>query len=203
MNGKSMLATPAYGKFSGCYVVGLMGSIGVYNAWLPHYGQADIYVARNALVNTFMAQTDFETLIMVDSDIGFTRQNLIDLIAAPHDFVSGMYPTKGTAPEWMFRELNGEKPIIASIPEVGLREVKWLATGFLKINRCVFQALIDSGQVAGYGQGKCHQFFQGVVADDFLLSEDYSFSELVRRTGKFKAYVDCGIALEHEGSRIR
>lgn len=203
MSAKVMLATPAYSKFSGCYVVGLMGSIGIFNAWLPHYGQADIYVARNALVNTFMAQTDFETLIMVDSDIGFSRDNLQQLIESKGDFVSGLYPTKGSAPEWMFRELNGEKPIPATVPESGLREVKWLATGFLKINRCVFEALIKSGQVAEYGQGKCHQFFQGVVADDFLLLEDYSFSELVRRTGKFKAYVDCGIALEHEGSRIR
>lgn len=202
MTPRVMLATPAYGKFSGCYTVGLMGSIGLYNAWLPHYGQADIYVARNALANTFMAQTDFETLLMVDSDIGFSRDDLQMLIESDADFVSGMYPTKGTAGEWMFRELNGEKPNTATIPLTGLRKVKWLATGFLKINRCVFQALIDSKQCASYGGGKCHQFFQGVIADDFLLSEDYSFAELVRRAG-VEAFINCGISLEHEGSKLR
>lgn len=197
-----MLATPAYKGFEGQYTVGLMGAIGLYNAWLPHYDQADIYVARNALANTFMAQTDFETLIMVDSDIGFSRDDLQMLIDSKADFVSGMYPTKGTEGEWLFRELNGEKPNAPTIPLSGLRHVKWVATGFLKINRCVFQALIDSKQCAPYGGGKCHQYFQGVIADDYLLSEDYSFAELVRRAG-IDAFVNCGISLQHGRSKLR
>lgn len=197
-----MLATPAYAKFSGQYVVGLMGSIGVYKGWLPHYGQADIYVCRNALVNTFMAQPQFDTLVMVDSDIGFTKENLQDLIASPAPFVSGLYPTRGTNPEWLFRELSGEKPKPEDIPERGLREVKWIATGFVKIARSALETLIESKQIAPYGGGRCHQFFQGVISDDYLLSEDYSFAELMRRAG-VKSYVNCAISLEHEGSKLR
>lgn len=197
-----MLATPAYAKFSGCYVVGLMASIGVYKAWLPHYGQADIYVCRNALVNTFMSQSDFDTLVMVDSDIGFTKENLQDLIASPHSFVSGLYPTKGTNPEWLFRELSGDKPKLEDIPDRGMREVKWIATGFVKIHRSALQTLIDSEQCPTYGGGRCHQFFQGVIADDHLLSEDYSFAEMMRRAG-VKSYVNCAVSLEHEGSKLR
>jgi hypothetical protein len=198
---KTMLATPAYAGFKGCYNVGLMGSQGAFDAWLPGYGQADIYVVRNSILNTFLNQSDFDTLIFVDSDIGFTRENLQALIATPERFVSGLYPTKGTNPEWVFKELGGGTPE-RELPLTGLREVQWIPTGFLKVHRDVLDAVIKSGQVASYGKGKCWQFVNGVIHNDYLLSEDYSFAEIVRRAG-IKAYVNLGISLEHDGTRLR
>src|SRR5580658_6593899 len=196
-----MLATPAYGGFKGCYNVGLMGSQGAFNAWLPGHGQADIYVIRNSLLNVFWNQPEFDVFLFVDSDIGFTRENLQDLIESPEHFVSGLYPTKGTNPEWLFREIGGGKPPM-DLPTEGLREVQWCPTGFLKVHRDVLEAVDASGQVASYGRGKCRQWINGVIYDDHLLSEDYSFAEVVRRAG-IKQYVHCGISLEHDGTRLR
>jgi len=83
-----------------------MQATGLHGGWLPLAGQSDIYVARNVLVNEFLSR-DFDTLVCIDSDIGFTRQDLQNLIDTEEPFVSGLYTDKCQPPMPFCRDNNG------------------------------------------------------------------------------------------------
>lgn len=198
---KTVIATPTRGAFTAGYNIGFMSCNGLYHAWMPLTGQSDIYVARNVLANAFV-QREFDSMIFIDSDIGFSRQNLIDLIESPQPLVAGFYGSKSADVEPLFRDLDGSAPKLSDIPPTGLREVKYLACGFMKIDRSVFLDIQKAGIVPSYGKGQFHQYFNGRVADDTLLSEDYSFCLTAADVG-VKAYINCGICVEHDGRKLR
>jgi hypothetical protein len=205
----TMIATPMRSRSAWAdYVVGLMNSNGLHAGWMPMFGQSDVYVARNTLINQWYKTTQHENLVFIDSDIGFTRENLQDLIATPGDLVSGLYPGKGDEPEWVFRDEDMEIVPFNQVPKRGMLvsaapgKGLLLGCGFLKITRHCLDAMILKGNVTPYGfvDGKNpnHQFFRGIVHRNNLLSEDYSFSVLAIEAG-IQPAINCGIRLTHEG----
>jgi hypothetical protein len=80
-------------------------------------------------------------------------------------------------------------------------KARFVPGGFLKIDRCVFNAIIAKGIVPVYGDGKFHHFYNGRIALDNLLSEDYSFCEVVREAG-FQPWINCGVRLSHDGRTL-
>jgi hypothetical protein len=198
---KVLLATPIRGNQTvTLYTAGVIQATGLHGGWLPLAGQSDIYVARNVLVNEFLNR-DFDTLICVDSDIGFTRDDLKNLIDTEEPFVSGLYTDKCQPPMPFCRDNNGMNVPLEDIPKQGLLKARFVPGGFVKIERIVLQTLIDKKMVAPYGGGKFHQFFFGRIVLDNLLSEDYSFSDLVWSAG-IQPWINCGIRLNHDGRTL-
>lgn len=196
---KVMLATPIRGnQVVTLYAAGLLQSNGLHGGWLPMAGQSDIYVARNVLANTFMENPAFDTLVMIDSDIGFTRDDLKNLIDSQEDVVSGLYTDKCQPPKPFCRDEHGNDVLPADIPPQGMLKAKFVPGGFLKVERHVFQAIIDQKIVPAYGEGKLHHFYNGRIEMDCLLSEDYGFCTIVRQAG-FQPWINCGVRLNHDG----
>lgn len=194
-----MIATPLRGRSVNFeYVVAMLQSAGAYRSWMPLSGQGDIYVARNTLANAFMRQSDAAHLMFIDGDIGWSRQNLLDIIATPHPVVSGLYPGHGP-PEWICRDEFGDKIPVERMPKSGLLKSKLVGCGFLKISRFVFEDMIEMKLAAPYGGN--HQFFKGDIEGDFLLSEDYSFSKMCRQAG-YQPMLNCDIRLMHDGKTL-
>jgi hypothetical protein len=199
---KVLLATPIRGNQTvTLYTAGVIQATGLHGGWLPLAGQSDIYVARNVLANEFLRRTDFDTLVCVDSDIGFTRDDLKNLIDTEEPFVSGLYTDKCQPPMPFCRDNNGMNVPLEDIPKQGLLKARFVPGGFVKIERVVLQTLIDKQMVASYGGGKYHQFFFGRIVMDNLLSEDYSFSDLVWSAG-IQPWINCGIRLNHDGRTL-
>src|ERR1700675_2094830 len=177
---KVLITTPIRGNTCiTLYTAGLLQSSGLHGGWLPMAGQSDIYVARNVLANEFMNRKEFDTMICIDSDIGFTRQNLQDLIETPEPFVSGLYTDKCQPPMPFCRDMDAKSVPISEIPVQGMLKARFVPGGFLKIERSVFETIIAKGLVTSYGGGKFYHFYNGRICLDNLLSEDYSFSDLV------------------------
>ena len=200
---KVLIVTPCRdGKFHATYTAGFLQSNGLHGGWLPMAGQSDIYVARNTLANSFLQQPKFETLVWIDSDIGFTRNDLKQLLDSDQPVVSGLYTDKCQPPRPFCRSNQGEPIPDEEIPAVGMIETSFLPGGFLKVERRVYQTIIDKGLVPEYGGVNglptFWQFYNGRIFNRNLLSEDYSFSTLIREAG-FQAYIDCGIRLNHDG----
>ncbi len=196
---KVLLATPIRGNSTiTLYTAGLLQSAGLHGGWLPMAGQSDIYVARNVLANEFLQRPEFNTVIFIDSDIGFTRQNLHDLIHSDEAVVSGLYTDKCQPPMPFCRGEDGQTVPLEEIPKEGMLKARFVPGGFLKVEREVFQTIIAKGIVPIYGGGKFHHFYNGRIALDNLLSEDYSFCEVVREAG-FQPWINCGIRLSHDG----
>jgi hypothetical protein len=199
---KTLLATPIRGnQTQTLYTAGIMQSAGLYGGWLPLAGQSDIYVARNVLVNEFYNRKEFDTLVWVDSDIGFTRKDLQTLIDTVEPVVSGLYTDKCQPPMPFCRGNDGMSIPLDEIPKDGMIPARFYPGGFLKIEREVLQTIIDQNLVQTYGKGKFHHFYNGRIALDNLLSEDYSFCELAREAG-FQGWIHCGIRLSHDGRTL-
>lgn len=196
---KVMIATPMRGGVVQTqYCVGLMHCSGLYGAWVPLRGQSDIYVARNTLANAFMMDDRFEALIFIDSDIGFTREDFKRLVDSTEPLVSGLYTDRQQPPQPFCRDADGELVKLQDIPPQGMVQSKFLPGGFLKIERKVFEAIVSQELVPSYHHGKEHQFYNGRIWQEKLLSEDYSFSLLAAEAG-YTPWIDCGIRLEHDG----
>lgn len=196
---KVLIATPMRGNSTvTLYTVGMTQSTGLHGGWLPMAGQSDIYVARNVLANEFLDRKDYDTLIQIDSDIGFTRQDLQNLIDSDEPVVSGLYTDKCQPPMPFCRGEHGETIPVADIPIEGMVKAMFVPGGFLKVERRVFEAIVEQKLVPSYGEGKLHQFYAGRIELDSLLSEDYGFCTIVRQAG-FQPWINCGIRLNHDG----
>lgn len=199
---KILVVTPIRGNQTiTLYTAGLMQSTGLHGGWLPLAGQSDIYVARNVLANEFVARKEFNTLVCIDSDIGFTRTDLQNLIDTDEPFVSGLYTDKCQPPMPFCRDNNGMQVPLDEIPREGMLKARFMPGGFLKIDRIVFETIIEKNLVASYGGGKFRHYYNGRIVLDNLLSEDYSFCELVREAG-FQGWINCGIRLSHDGRTL-
>jgi glycosyltransferase involved in cell wall biosynthesis len=196
---KVLIATPIRGNQTvTLYTAGLLQSAGLHGGWLPMAGQSDIYVARNVLINEFLARKNFDTLVFIDSDIGFTREQLKALIDTDEPFVSGLYTDKCQPPMPFCRDNMGRQLTLDEIPKEGMLEARFVPGGFLKIDRSVPEKMIATGKIATYGMGRFHHFYFGRIVFDNLLSEDYSFSDLVYNMG-ITPWINCGIRLNHDG----
>ena len=197
-----LIATPIRGNQTvTLYTAGLMNSNGLHGGWLPMAGQSDIYVARNVLANEFLKRKDYDTMISIDSDIGFTRQQLQDLIDSDEAVVSGLYTDKCQPPMPFCRDEKGATVPLAEIPSVGMIKAMFVPGGFLKVEKKVFEAIVDQKLVETYGNGEMHHFYNGRIEMDNLLSEDYGFCTVVRQAG-FQPWINCGIRLNHDGRTL-
>lgn len=199
---KVLIGTPIRGNQTvTLYTAGVLQSTGLHGGWLPLAGQSDIYVARNVLANEFLKRKEFDTLVWIDSDIGFTRTDLQNLIDTEESFVSGLYTDKCQPPMPFCRGENGITVPLEDIPKQGLLKARFVPGGFLKVERSVLETLIEKKAVATYGGGQMHHFYNGRIVMDNLLSEDYSFSDLVWSAG-IQPWINCGIRLNHDGRTL-
>lgn len=197
---KVMIATPMRGS-QVQYCVGLMMSGGLYGSWTPLVGQSDIHMARDTLANGFYGNRQFETLLWIDSDIGFTREDVIAILASKEPIVSGLYTTKETPPRPHCLDEDAKPVPLADIPVQGMLRTRFVAGGFLKVERRVLQAIVDKKLVRSCHKGEFHLFYERRIFNDLVMSEDYSFSDLAHEAG-FNSWIDCGIRLDHDGRKF-
>jgi hypothetical protein len=199
---KVLIATPIRGNSTiTLYSAGMLMSTGLHGGWLPLAGQSDIYVARNVLANEFIQRKEFDTLIWIDSDIGFSRADLQNLIDSDEAIVSGLYTDKCQPPMPFCRGEDGQTVPLHEIPSQGMIKARFVPGGFLKVERSAYQAIIDAKICPVYGGGKFHHFYNGRIAFDNLLSEDYSFCEVARDAG-IQPWINCGVRLSHDGRTL-
>jgi len=195
---KALVATPLHsGAADREFVTGLLQAHGLYAGWTCLEGHANICRARDLLAAQFLA-TDCTTLLFIDGDVGFGRQDVERLLASPYPVTGGLYQRKNGSGEWVCHPQPQDAP--ADVAHPSLRRVARVGTGFLRIDRVVLQNMIAGGHVAEYPVGdlRVQQFFPTGVLDGEFLSEDYYFCELAARAG-FGVYVDTRIKLKHVG----
>jgi hypothetical protein len=187
--------------------------------------------ARNRLVAHFLDTQDTD-LLFIDSDISFSTEDALSLIARPEPIIAGVYPRKqldwgriiqaakaGVGPDQLpyygfIPVMNWSQPGDFSLDYP--IEVRHLGTGFLRIQRQVFETMISKlGQAITFDYSGDEPLFQGRTGYDFFPigpdvryplgsgarqyhSEDWGFSELARITG-FKLYAAPWVELVHSG----
>lgn len=198
---KVLLATPLHsGTADREFITGLLQAHGLYAAWTCLEGQANISRARDLLAAQFMA-SDCTTLVFIDGDIGFVREDLRRLLESPFPITGGLYPRKSPTRKWVCVPQPEDLQPLPGHPD--FRRVRRVGTGFLRIDRVALEKMIAGGQVEEYrlNGNRMHHFFPSGLLDGEFLSEDYYFCELATRAG-IGVYVDCQIQLRHVGRLV-
>lgn len=183
-----MICIPTLPGFVLDELPGILGSCyGLHHSYLTEKGNSSIPLARNNMADTFLKHTRFDSMIWIDSDILFTREDLERIQSGPESAVCATYAKKdntGEAATW--------------------------GMGFARIDRCVFETLIEQ-------KAACEVYVPGwdrVMHDFFIcgaainprdpngmriwLNEDTGFWSLVKNAG-IPTRLETGLDLGHVG----
>jgi predicted O-methyltransferase YrrM len=167
-------------------------------------GCSAIDVARNEMLSDAL-HDEAESILFVDSDIGFDPHDALRLLARPEPVVSGVYAKKGRR-ELASIFIDGVKEIIFGPEAAGPYPLKYAATGFLRVRAGVLRRLItDLGMPlcnTHWGRG-VWPFFQPLIVPHgpgkmHYLGEDWAFSHRLQKIG-VTPLADTSIRLWHWG----
>ena len=170
-------------------------------------GISNLAAARNELVADFLA-SDYTDLLWIDDDMGWEPNDVIRLLASDKPVIGGVGAKKRAAADtdlakWCMR-LNPNLPLVQD--EMGAIEVEAVGTGFLKIERGVFEALAAAHpewKRRGHASmpPKVREKYYGfyLFEDTFEeWGEDFRFCREWAALGG-KTYIDPAIKLVHVG----
>ena len=196
---KVFVATPMYGGMAhGLYIKSCldlqttMTRYGIETKFSFLFNESLITRARNYLVDEFL-RTDYTHLLFIDSDIHYSPQDIIALIALDKDIIGGPYPKKSInwanvaetarkhpnleprelenlVGEYVFNVVKGTKQFQVSEP----LQVMEIGTGHMLIKRQVFDKMKEAypmirykpdhvGQANFDGSRYIHAYFDTVI----------------------------------------
>ena len=233
------IATPCYGgQVSEAYMRGILDvTIFLQHHSIPFFlytigNESLITRARNSTVAQFLGSEEFTHLLFIDADIEFTPLEFFSLLSARKEVVGGCYPGKSINWDKVYEHI-GKGCIRAEIEAMSLNymvnyllvetengqalnidnnfvEVSNLATGFLMIERSVFDKLKEArpedkyvNDIAGYNNPQTkdnfYLFFDTMCDENGrYLSEDYAFCTKWRQIGG-QIWMDMFSKLTHTG----
>lgn len=159
--------------------------------------------ARNILAYEFLSG-NFTHLLFIDADIEWKPEDVLKLINHKKELVVGLYANKSyiiVESNNFFKKIQYSSTFFPEnniMDKNKLMEIKHGATGFMLIERCVFEKVIDLAPEFKYSSHTMNDFFPCKVVDGDYLTEDYAFCQMWREKGG-KIWADLSICLNHEG----
>lgn len=179
---KIMICIPYYMEFQACKpgLLELMQNKDHEFVIEPRQG-TQTYRTRNSFMTELKSSRkfqkprgDYDYFMFIDSDIGFTAFDIIQLLSHGKDVVGGPYLTHdndGTYEAGLFSKTKPGRTVHRfKSTETGLKKVDWLASGFVLIKASVFEkveypwfrhSMIESGDLqeeSGEDVGFCLNF---------------------------------------------
>jgi hypothetical protein len=196
---KLFVATPMYGGMAhGLYIKScldlqnVMSKYGIETKFSFLFNESLITRARNYLVDEFL-RTDCTHLLFLDSDIGYTAQDVVALMALDKDVIGGPYPKKAInwkniaeaikknpdieyseleklVGDYVFNVVKGTKSFSVTEP----LQVMEIGTGYMMVKREVFDKMKEAypkihykpdhvGQKNFDGSRYIHAYFDTVI----------------------------------------
>lgn len=159
-------------------------------------GEALLQKARN---NLFCDAYDegVDDIVFLDVDQGFDAQAFFDVLDHPVDVVGVTARMKTDEERYTHRP---EDPLAHRWDEqLGLLEVEYLATGFIKLSRKAMKALYDNSPA--YNDGKERRLICDVqIINGGMISEDIQIGKKLHEAG-IKLYMDINHTCTHFGMK--
>ena len=187
---------------------------GIVSSMLTQQGDALVSRARSILATRFLTKHDEQVLVTVDSDVIFKPDDVRKIAEAAHEhhgIVGGLYMCRAMQDNAPTSILPDGVEISVGDPDAPLVPVRWLAAGFMAIDRGVFEALADGEDVPLYHAGsslEMYGFYDDIRQDAAITtwvgkeriypSEDYALCEQASIQG-FPILLDPSIRLGHVG----
>ena len=210
-----MICTPVYRDCSWQYTRALvdtclsMERMGIYHRCQMVIGNSNLPRARNELVAEFLA-SECSAMIFIDSDMGWTPNDVVRLLASEQPLIGGVGRKRVDKPNsdpnvWCAWFLGEE----ITQDEAGAVEVGGVGTGFLKIDRSVFERVAAANPnlkrhpLASMSERVGEQFYDFFRFSDGpngeCVGEDFHFCKSWRNLGG-SVYIDPTIELLHVGT---
>lgn len=197
---------------------------GINATLMPITFESLISRARNAAVAQFLSDPKATHILFIDSDVEFRTEDVIKLIQVNQPVVAAGYPRKwldvNKAKDVFRSEKIPDNPLslCSTIPihflenqQIGpVMEAEYVATGFLLIQRNVFETMIERyperkyvNDIDGYMSADSKYFYDFFPVHIHPVtrryeSEDFGFSRLWRETGG-KIWIATDVTLTHRG----
>lgn len=222
-----MIATPFHdGQNCVGYTLGLadttaflMGSQ-IHHEMARVIGSSLIPHARNSLVDMFL-KSRCEKIIMIDSDQGFDRRAVAALLQSPRKIVAGITPHKRFPMNFNFEPLPKHNKYFQSLTNKsmeefkvyaqkeadaqGLIEVNRIGTGFVMMDRRVFEVLAEYvGEYEPFDDKpnvKHKEYFVMGGFNSRYRGEDWYFCEMAKKAG-LQVYINANAIVSHQGSFV-
>jgi len=170
-----------------------------------HGGEGFVGRSRNQICSKFL-ETDFDDLLMIDSDILYTPQHVNRIASHDVPVVAGFYSKKAPgAPVFVANRTKDGGSLSKDPDENGLVKVETIGTGFIKIQRQVLERMRDSKLAKRYIVDGTdiveYEFFPFRVVGERLRSEDWAFCDNAHELG-FDVHGDTKCVVRHLGSAI-
>lgn len=212
-----MIAMPCYGGVvsdktaKGLFNLGKeLRTAGIDHGLLTMANESLVTKARSRIANFFMNNTEYEYILFIDADIGFTPEDVFKLIISNKDIVCGAYPMKGIPLRYNY---NISQP---EVKEGDLVKIENIGFGFALIHRRVFEDISNKYKEelkyypatnnSSYPPTEkeyhnSYHYFLELKKDMSYLPEDFSFFERAKSVG-YTAWLNTTIKLSHVGSHV-
>lgn len=198
------IAVPAYtGEVTAdtahslCEAALLLARAGIKTTFDFICGCCYLDTVRNILSDRFL-RSGATDLLFVDADVGFAPESVLQIAAQKRPFVAGVYPKKNDNPAFPV-QFNAEELRAGGD---GLVEAWRVPTGFLRLNRLVFDSIpSDAYRIEMGGQEQTiRAFFKTVIGNGEYYGEDYAFCDRWRGVGG-KIYILPELTFGHSGQK--
>jgi hypothetical protein len=167
-------------------------------------GCSAIDVARNEMLSDAL-HDGAESMLFIDSDVGFEPADALRLLARPEPVVGGVYAKKKQR-ELASEFAEGVKTILFGPDAVGPYPLKYAATGFLRVRAGVLRRMIAELRLprcnTHWGRGVWPFFMPMIVPHGkdkvHYLAEDWAFSYRLAQIG-ITPLADTSVRLWHWG----
>lgn len=159
--------------------------------------------ARNLIAYDFL-KSDCQHLLFIDADINFEPESVLRLLAWSQDkaIVAGAYESRKPGKHYILQLDNDDNNL--RMDAMGLVKAKRVATGFMMIQRQVFEKLMvdhpewEHADTTTEGK-RLYCFFDFQLKDGQYMGEDFLFCQRAKESGFDDCWIDPTIALGHMG----
>jgi hypothetical protein len=163
--------------------------------------------ARNIIAHQFL-KSDCDNLMFIDADMTFAADDIIRLMCWNQDkaIVAGAYEARKEGKVYIVsldggHGVNGPQGKV-TMDEAGLVRAYRVATGFMMIQRRVFEVLRDAHPEWEHKdtntEERMYAYFDFKCTPEGYIGEDFLFCDRAREAG-FSAWIDPTIKLGHMG----
>jgi hypothetical protein len=187
----------------------LLHSLGIRFHYASVVGSSVLPRARNVLVARFLASGATD-LMFIDDDVGWDQNDVVRLLASDQPLLAGITRKKVDKWEdvegWGCEFMPGNERGGFATDAAGNIEVGRVATGFLRVQRTVFEEMIRAHadwkrpRVPELSPGEEPFYYRFFAYDDNELTEDYVFCDRWRAIGG-RVFVDPHVKLSHVGQK--
>lgn len=151
---------------------------------------------RNVMADRFL-KSEATDLLFVDADVGFSPEAALRIVKSDKPVIAGVYPKKSPGEQ--------EWPVALDAPEIwadrsGDIECAMVPTGFMRINRRVFEELAKHVESYEYIDDTVKAFFKTEITGGLYWGEDTNFCRIWRMLGG-KVHAMAEVEFGHVGTK--